>query len=79
MMEDDITGLTALLEVVSDGFGFSRKLTTFPVSSTSKIPLLLVSMVTNGRRYKYILERERVFSTHTLVRTSVVGDESPTS
>lgn len=49
MMEDDIIGLTALLEVVSEGFGFSRKLTTFPVSSTSKIPLLLVSMVTNGR------------------------------
>lgn len=34
---------TAFLDVVSLGFGFSRKLTTFPVSSNSRIPLLMVS------------------------------------
>ena len=42
---------TAFLDVVSVGFGFSRKLTTFPVSSNSRIPLLMVS---GGER-----ERER--------------------
>lgn len=44
-----MAALTALLEVVSDGFGFSKKLTTFPISSISKIPLLPVSMVTRER------------------------------
>lgn len=51
-----MVGLTARLEVVSEAFGFSRKLTSFPVSSISKIPLLQVSVVT---RERISIERER--------------------
>ena len=43
---------TAFLEVVSVGFGFSRKLTTFPVSSNSRIPLLMVSGGEERERYE---------------------------